>query len=385
MSRDGHNDVVFPKEAWAAIALNHRSLRELDVVVSGLGEEQNAWFPLTLPVYPHLRVLRVNLPDAHGWHCEELQKMLDRHCPVLEDLALQLPMCCGPSGITLLNTHPHLKSFELESTHLCSSAEDRGAGEDFLVRHPQIQRLSLRSDHYLHPAGPQSKLRALRIDQSTILTIRARLFGPTQDDSDLSSFALSAYGTDITHLRLVNVPHLSSPLVPGVVRSLAHTLRCLELDREDFRSFKVLLEHIRELLADATQLEELAIMGANSWPISPYWTVNHLRDLLSVLSKIPALPLRAIRFFSHSNGVQAEPLPAQFLEDMGSMPDRLEYIRWDVFRLREDDVQSTLYRVERVKDGRLESNKACLMHEARLPWSQRRADWTGESILDHLA
>ncbi|KAF7290337.1 hypothetical protein HMN09_01291700 [Mycena chlorophos] len=360
---DRDNDEGFRKPVWDAIAMNCASLQELDLYVAE-GEERDEWMGLTRPVYPNLRSLRIDLPDSHEWPCGHLQNMIANHCPALEDLSLRFPLCCGPTDFTLSFTLPKLKAFEFEGDEL---HEHSPQNEDFLVRHPHIERLKVCFGQYLRPAATQDNaLRALCIDQLSIASI------DRAGEDKLAPFDLSSYGKNIVHLRLLGVPHMSQKLTRGAIHSVARTLRCLELIGEDLRSFEALLQHVGVVLAETKQLEELGITSSNVWPPPPPWTVKNLQDLLGVLSYVPTLGLRAVRFYSHAK--KSEPLPPSFLE---YVPHRLEYISWDVFEPAPDDVQSTLYRVE--------GCNVRLVPPGYGPSHSRRMDWTGESILDHLA
>nr|GAT51923.1 predicted protein [Mycena chlorophos] len=360
---DRDNDEGFRKPVWDAIGMNCASLQELDLYVAD-GEERDEWMGLTRPVYPNLRSLRIDLPDSHGLPCRHLQNMIANHCPALEVLSLTFPPCCGPTDFTFSFTLPKLKVFEFEGAEL---HERSPQNEDLLIRHPHIERLKVSSGQYLRPAATQDNaLRALCIDQLSIAGI------DRNDEDKLAPFDLSSYGKNIVHLRVVDVPHMSHKLTRGAIHSVARTLRCLELVGEDLHSFEVLLQHVGVVLAETKQLEELRIASRNVWPPPPSWTVNNLRDLLGVLSYIPTLGLRAVQFYSRpKNGA---PLPPSFLE---YVPYRLEYISWDVFEPAPDDVQSTLYRVE--------GCNVQLVPPGCGPLHSRRTDWTGESVLDHLA
>lgn len=80
---------------------------------------------------PNLRVLRVDLSSAHGWDCGHFQTFLDR-LPLLEQLALKFPACCGPSELTLATTYPNLKSFDLRSYIISPSGPQDPVSLDFL-------------------------------------------------------------------------------------------------------------------------------------------------------------------------------------------------------------------------------------------------------------
>nr|GAT44909.1 predicted protein [Mycena chlorophos] len=358
------------KPVWDAIARHSGSLQELEVAAATAAQadqvegEAEEWLSITRPTYPNLRVLLLSFRNAHGWPCEELQNMLTNNCPALEELSVETPWCCGPSGLGLSFTLPRLKSFELRGEELHFTEESK----DFFIRHPHIERLTLRTEQPLHPANSDA-LRALSIAQGVVSNLDAKY------DQKLGSFDLKRFGKNIVHLRLMEMPHMSQIMTRGAIHSVARTVRCLELDGEDFRSFEPLLEHLGGALAETTHLEELSIANNDYWPEDPPWTIDHLRQLLTVLSRIPDLPLRALRIFSHSKiGV---PLPQDFLDDVGPIPQQLEYIGWEVFEPGPNDVQSTLYRVE--------ERTVRLVEADYIRRASRRMDWTGESILDHLA
>ncbi|KAF7290331.1 hypothetical protein HMN09_01291100 [Mycena chlorophos] len=102
-------DHGFREPVWEGISQNHKSLRVLEMCAMA-GEEQEDWLAVTRPFYPNLRVLRISLPQAHNWPCGELQNMLTSNCPMLEELALKMPPCCGPVGLDLSQATPILTS-----------------------------------------------------------------------------------------------------------------------------------------------------------------------------------------------------------------------------------------------------------------------------------
>ncbi|KAF7290328.1 hypothetical protein HMN09_01290800 [Mycena chlorophos] len=346
-------DYGFRELVWEAIGQNHKSLRVLEVLemYAMASREQEDWLSVTRPFYPNLRVLRINLPRAHDWPGEEFQKMLTSNCPMLEELVLKMPSYYSPVGLDLAsNTHPHLRVFEIAA----QPDNPYTKRADFLTRHPHIERLTLLSQFMRPPDEEKSSLRA------------------HFNLEDMASYALTPYGRDIVHLRLLDVPYLSEVLTRGAIHSLARTLRCLELFRQDFRSFEDLLEHIGPVLAEMIWLEEFAVGGMNvspgwGWPA---WEERHLRGLLRALSQFSTISLRALRFFSYSG--TGAPLSSDFLEDLGAVPPRLQYLCWDV-----TEAGRMVYLV----DGR----RARLLEPGCVPWVRSRTDWTGESVLDHLA
>ncbi|KAF7331466.1 hypothetical protein MKEN_00025400 [Mycena kentingensis (nom. inval.)] len=255
---------------WAAIALSSPSLRNLDI---GLAEPE--WTALLVPHYPSLRILKVDLSSAHGWPCEELQSMLDSRCPLLEELVIDLPECCGTQGITFAtNNHPHLKTLHL-TTPLQNLTRIQSGGEDFLIRHQWVEILSLHGESgpYFRPPGSNSSLRALAIQQHEV-------YPPEREEEPDT---LAPYGTNIVQLSLADADDLDEPPIRHLVRSLAASLRCLHLGcwipRERVMSDLV------DIASCAPLLEELQLSIAPS--------VDDLRTLLTASAETLPLPARA--------------------------------------------------------------------------------------------
>ncbi|KAJ7669133.1 hypothetical protein B0H17DRAFT_1209691 [Mycena rosella] len=319
-------DIEFPARVWDAIvsASNHLQVLEISLDYA----EEGAWSVLMRTTLARLRTLRLTM-DAYNWPCAHVQAFLERH-PVLEDLRLKSPPYCGPEGIALSSTFPNLK---------------------FLYPYILLlERLDLRTQQVfslLPGSAALQRLRALCVAQPVRNCIDGFITAPT------------------VQLRVCGVlSDLAQPHLADVVRAVAPTLRCLELDSVNEDVFANLLPHIRELLA-------LAVVGGNqdpSWrPLPSSWAPEDLRALLSAIGPFPTLTaLRLDR--PRKTDI---PLPPALLADLGPHPTHLQYIRWAV-----NDVPLT-YSIER-HDGR---NVGRALAGALFP---RVGDWTAESVLDHL-
>lgn len=185
------------------------------------------------------------MPNAHGWNCEHLQSMLGT-LRYLEELALDFPVCCGPRGITLDFTHPHLKRFSFTSCALL-----RG-DSDFLVRHPAIESLFLETEQPFNTGIHPGMLRALNIDEGSWYHY------PTLLDSQ------------ITHLRLREIDAYTDSELVEAVRAVGCTLRCLELDVWSDAGTP-LPPHLIPLVQSAPALDELGIIRYDSSTPSLDW------------------------------------------------------------------------------------------------------------------
>ncbi|KAJ7810646.1 hypothetical protein B0H14DRAFT_3480427 [Mycena olivaceomarginata] len=120
---------------------------------------------------------------------------------LLEELSLQFPMCCPPSGFFLDQIHSHLKRFSFACSALCDDS-------DFLEQHPGLESLFLDTEQGLSTdtnTPPCQLLRALNVDDSAL------------------SLPPTLLDCPITHLWLWEVE--KSMEIP-----IFDTLRCLELD-----------------------------------------------------------------------------------------------------------------------------------------------------------
>ncbi|KAJ6557573.1 hypothetical protein B0H19DRAFT_1148122 [Mycena capillaripes] len=329
--------VCFSADIWTSISRASVNLQELDVSIQSSEEH---WFrSITDTPFCNLRILRIRMKDAHGWDCENLKKVLDTLYD-LEELSLHLPLCCGPRGLTFHSTHPRLRRFSFSSSFLIPEV-------DFLARHPGLECLYLDTEQPF-AFSPLNQLRVLSVDQSTLLRL------PT---------AVSSH-TQLTHLRLRRMPHLSVPMVGEAVRAVARTLRCLELDEIDRRANFILLKHIVPLLSSAPALEELGILGLSSYPPPPNWTAKKLCKFLAVFDR--TVPLVALRFGDHFK--TGELLPPALLNNFGRLPPRLKYIGWDV------TPRPMVYVIER----RAKKNVGSAVERPV------GGDWASESILQYM-
>jgi hypothetical protein len=273
----------------------------------------------------------------------------------LEELVLQFPLCCAPSGITLGSTHPHLKRLSLTTCQLFDES-------DFLARHPTIERLFLDSEQSFSGGSSPNMLWAVNIDESSLFS------SPTVLDSQ------------ITHLRLREIAEDMDPGLPAAIRAVAQSLRCLELEVHGQGGFKDdqteepnVTVNITHLLRSVPALDELGIIYHKRPPLPPNWASNLLvssfffvrrysraRQTYVLAAMDPAAPLRALRIYYN------ETLPQERLDDLGPLPSRLKYIGWDT------DATSLIHVVERRGDKNAVGNTL-----TRLPTD----DWTTQTVL----
>ncbi|KAJ6552990.1 hypothetical protein B0H19DRAFT_1155397 [Mycena capillaripes] len=278
--------VDYSEDVWTAIYSPLGPLRELDLYISSI--EIDMWRSLTRTPFAQLRVLRLYLPDAHGWECAHLQGILDT-LTLLEELAMQFPRCCGPSGITLQSTYPYLRRFSFTACSLFAES-------DFLMWHPGLETLFLDTEQTFSSGTDSSSpnmLRALNVDEYSLTS------SPTVVNSQL------------THLRLREMDEDPDPIVSEAVSTVASTLRCLELE-VDGPEDQPIPPYITALLRAAPALDEVAIIRYRQKPPR-----NRPSRMLTDL--ITGLGLRS-----------SEALPQARLDTLGPLPPRLKYIGWDV-------------------------------------------------------
>ncbi|KAF7345726.1 hypothetical protein MVEN_01592700 [Mycena venus] len=299
--------VDISEEAAAAVSSVLGSLQELEMYIPF---ESHIWNSLTSTRFAQLRVFRLSLLSAHGWDCSSLQQMLNTLCH-LEELALEFPVCCGPFGLTLGSTHPHLKRFSFTGCALMDEC-------DFLARHPSLESLYLETDQSFSngtDSSPLKMLRALSINGYSLCYCPTLLNSP------------------ITHLRLREIDEEPDPALADTIRALGRTLRCLELDVEGLED-EPIPQHAIDLMSNAPALDELAIIRHRPSPLPHNWASNLITDLLAALG--PTTPIRALRVRCD------DALPQTRLRGLGPLPVRLKYIGWDVGR-----ASSVVYSMER--------------------------------------
>ncbi|KAJ6471728.1 hypothetical protein C8R47DRAFT_742252 [Mycena vitilis] len=300
-----------------------------------------------------LRALCLYLPRAHGWDCAHLQAMIDTLAD-LEDLSLELPVCCNLHGITLRSTHPLLTCFSFISTTLVPES-------DFLVRHPRIHALFLETEQsFTFDPNVRSMLRALNTDETSLCA------------------SPSLLNAQITHLRLREVDEYMEAMPADALRALAPTLRCLELEvigaRDDPRFVPA---HVLTPLqaAPALALDELAIIRPGV-PLPEGCFTTLLTDLFTALG--PTTPLRALRIYC------VHPLPIADLELIPflPLPPRLQYIGWDATSTFTS--ASAIHVLERL-DGKNGASDigvvARTLKTIHRPWTE---DWAAQGVLRYL-
>ncbi|KAJ7906162.1 hypothetical protein B0H13DRAFT_2021430 [Mycena leptocephala] len=327
--------VRYSEDVWTAIFSVLGPLRELELHVPE--SEKFYLYSLARTRFSQLRILRLLLPGVHGGDIAHLQEMLESLSD-LEELVLQFPLCCAPSGITLGSTHPHLKCLSLTTCQLFDES-------DFLARHPTIERLFLDSEQSFSGGSSPNMLRAVNIDESSLFS------SPTVLDSQ------------ITHLRLREIAEDMDPGLPAAIRAVAQSLRCLELEvqggfKDDQTEEPNVTVNITHLLRSVPALDELGIIYHKRPPLPPNWASNLLTYVLAAVD--PAAPLRALRIYYN------ETLPQERLDDLGPLPSRLKYIGWDT------DATSLIHVVERRGDKNGVGNTL-----TRSPTD----DWTAQTVL----
>ncbi|KAJ7237889.1 hypothetical protein B0H12DRAFT_1138109 [Mycena haematopus] len=340
-------EVRLSEEVWTAISSALGSLQELDMCI--VSSEEKGWRALTSTRFTQLRVLRLDL-SAHGWDCAHLQSLLDT-LGHLEQLSLQFPMCCGPRGITLGSTHPHLKRFSFTSYAV-------GPESDFLARHPGLESLFLNTEQPFsgtHASSPKM-LRALNVDPYSLWYSPALIDFP------------------ITHLRLREIGEYLDDFVFDAVRALGRTLRYLELDVQDSRN-SAIPHYVITLCQSVHALDELAINRLDGpSPLPPTWASDLLTDVLTVVG---STPLRALRFRC------PQALPQERLLDLGPLPPQLRYIGWDLgfppdildFPSEAEFPSSLVYMIEKRDDKNV---------VAKTLTKSQTADWMTERVLHFM-
>ncbi|KAF7345718.1 hypothetical protein MVEN_01591900 [Mycena venus] len=332
-------NVALSEDAWITISSALGSLTELDIYIPST--EKHIWAPISRVHFTQLRVFRLNLSGAHGWDCALLQQTLDS-LYLLEELALNFPLCCGPRGITLASTHPHLRRFSFIS---CSLVEE----SDFLARHPGLESLYLETEQSFcsgTDASSPKMLRALSTDETSL------------DSSE----TLMTY--PIIHLCLREIDmddeYIMGNWCADVVCAVARTLRCLELDLGGLHDVPI-SPSVAGLLSTAPALAEVTIIRRKRLPLPPNWASNLLTGLLAAIA--PATTLRAVRLCCE------EALPEERLQDLGPLPPRLKYIGWDV------GSTTLVYVIERRGDKNVVANTL-----TRLSTD----DWATEGVLPFM-
>ncbi|KAF8176370.1 hypothetical protein K438DRAFT_1846853 [Mycena galopus ATCC 62051] len=281
-----------PEDIWIPFFSVFSPLRELELYEPST--KKNFWDTLAQTCFAELQIFRIYLPSCHGWDGACIQALLDG-LPHLEELALEFPRhCCGPRGLTLNSTHPHLKRFSFTSANLKDE-------NDFLARHPGIESLFLDTDQTFRCTD----LHNLRLNV---------------DDPSLY-LSPSLVDSDITHLRLRSLVEDVDPIVADVVRAARSTLRCLELDFDSDKSEAGPIPgYVIALLRAAPALDEVAVL-CDTVSERANWSSNLLTELLTALG--PATPVRAVRFEC------TQAVPQSRLDDLGPLPPHLKYIGWD--------------------------------------------------------
>ncbi|KAJ7468677.1 hypothetical protein FB451DRAFT_1256963 [Mycena latifolia] len=333
--------VGFPEEVWTAISSVLSPLRALELCFNSA--DKLVWRSITCARFTQLRVFRLYLPDAERWNCDHLQTMLDTLCS-LEELSLEFPLSDGPRGITLGSTYPHLKRFTFSGSALFPES-------DFLVRHPMLETLLLETTQ------------PFRVSQASTAMLRI-----LSADEDSLIHSPAVVNSQITHLGLRDLT-LTRAMVLDTIRSVARTLRCLELEVLLVHVGDVsdcIVPHIPAILAAAPALDELAIIP-NLYAHLSNWSTKLLADLLPTLD--PTSSLRALRLGNLWQKDDA-PLPQVLLDDLGPLPPRMRYIGWDV------GAASLVYVIQR-QDGKNSVSNT-------LTRSMITEDWTAENVLHYV-
>jgi len=197
-------------------------------------------------MYPKLRVLRVMLYHDYTRGGLSLQTMLNG-LQQLETLHLYLHGLETPN-IDLSSSHPHLRAFLL-SVHPINQPAIH-----FLKHHPTIEYLNLkRARGYILDDHDLPRLTTLHVDSSVEYTP-----------------ALLSPGTQrcITHLHLQDLSHNIDFVYP-LVRSVASTLRYLELGWKWVGGFHDCMTGFGPLLGQLPRLDEMRIMLSSRSVLEP--------------------------------------------------------------------------------------------------------------------
>ncbi|OBZ71557.1 hypothetical protein A0H81_08505 [Grifola frondosa] len=312
---------------WEALAANASTLELLDV--SFFQSDVDSLHTISSTAYRALSTLRLDLFTGHGWNASRLHEMLFslRH---LTSLALVLPMCCGPTGLSLSYTLPNLQSFALRSSGLpeCVEGDIVPPTSLFLSRHPSIKSLFLETDDDFD------------VKDSTVPNLQALSLFYCGDSTFTNLVGSGAVLRPITHLRLSGYRMYS--VHPTNIQIFSPTLHCLELGRtiSEFREFTVpFLKDLSGLIPGLRELGILAGSGLSS-PVPKPLSADDMISLLAAINPRDFPELRALRF-SDRNG---QLLPPEFLADLPPVPPNLEYICWDV------DYKEHFYKIARFGD-----------------------------------
>ncbi|MCJ1388812.1 hypothetical protein MMC18_001662 [Xylographa bjoerkii] len=355
--------VVRPKAFWKSLAKTVPTLKHLNLgfYVHEIHDLSKVdIFPST---FDNLESLELNLSGGHGDDAVQIEVML-RKIRSVKRLALYLPTCdletCRIQGLSYNYHLPKLEDLSLSVYDSPSSGL-----MNFLAHHSSVKTL------YLDLSSDEP----LQFSETTFPGLRA-LHVDSLIASPFHDLLSESAARPISHL---NAGSWSKESYAEIVK-IAAKLTCLET-QDSFDAWREddFPQQLKEMLSQLPNLQEFALdlpTGNTSWRNEDgTWggprpmDVEDLTKLLSCLSFDSKI--RAVRM-ADAKGLE---LPVELLADMPSIPNSLEYIRWDT------DAGNLLYRLEK-KEGKTAGvpcdpvrtvSKGCVR------------TWTDESILSHIA